>query len=584
MADTARNRLKCSISNAPGSSGALTIADTFAGYRKFASTDDGLSFSCLFQDGTSWEVRTGCTYTHSTTSLSRGTLEDSSTGSAITLGVSTIVANVQTGAQTASLLSLVSGAWNPRTRARTATRNRYQAAAAATFTIGSTNGVGWENCLLFPAGAVSSTNASSLSVASCNELTGSFARSTWTFVNSQAQSSAYTRHWARYACPTPVRFRLDGRYLLLLISGATGGKLAVYADDVNVTPGLVYSRPNTGNNSDFLLIDLGNWGRRRIRLILDNSMGLCAVGTTDTNGIITADPTRELTAWVMADSYGGFGCTQQPMLLGLMRNAMNRAGITEQVIDQVGGTGYLIGGASNALTRLALAITNQPDVLVTAMGINDTSGAPTQAAILSYYTQARAGLPNALLIAFEPWCPNESGAYTVGGVPQLLCSYILAALRAVGGPWILIGNINGKLIVNADSEQTILQTTGTAWQGEAIGTSWQTGNGRVFFLTGSITAATSATLLSGWTGSTASNYKIRFSDGTVKTNVTLTAGSQSISWSGAVTATSQIQAYQTDGNGGRYIDPDGTHPYYTEGCDYLESMMGEYISAALARL
>jgi hypothetical protein len=45
----------------------------------------------LLSDGTAWEVRTGCVYTHSGTSLARGTLEDSSTGSAISLTSATIV-------------------------------------------------------------------------------------------------------------------------------------------------------------------------------------------------------------------------------------------------------------------------------------------------------------------------------------------------------------------------------------------------------------------------------------------------------------------------------------------------------------
>lgn len=85
------NRLKCGISNAPGAAGDLTIGSAASGYRTFDATHDGLSFDCLFLDGTAWEVRTGCVYTHSGASLSRGTLEDSSTGSAISLSSSSAV-------------------------------------------------------------------------------------------------------------------------------------------------------------------------------------------------------------------------------------------------------------------------------------------------------------------------------------------------------------------------------------------------------------------------------------------------------------------------------------------------------------
>ena len=88
---THKNRVRCAISNTPGSSGALTLSTADSGYRTLGASDDGLSFDVVITDGTAWEVRTGCTYTHSGTSLARGTLEDSSTGSAITLTSSAVV-------------------------------------------------------------------------------------------------------------------------------------------------------------------------------------------------------------------------------------------------------------------------------------------------------------------------------------------------------------------------------------------------------------------------------------------------------------------------------------------------------------
>ncbi len=91
MPATHRNRLVTAISNTPGASGALTIAAAASGYRTFGAGDNGLSFDVSIVDGTSWEIRTGCVYTHSGTSLARGTLEDSSTGSAITLTSSAVV-------------------------------------------------------------------------------------------------------------------------------------------------------------------------------------------------------------------------------------------------------------------------------------------------------------------------------------------------------------------------------------------------------------------------------------------------------------------------------------------------------------
>ena len=91
MPATHRNRLVTAISNTPGGAGDLTIAAAASGYRTFAAADDGLSFDVSIVDGTAWEIRTGCVYTHAGTSLARGTLEDSSTGSAITLTSAAVV-------------------------------------------------------------------------------------------------------------------------------------------------------------------------------------------------------------------------------------------------------------------------------------------------------------------------------------------------------------------------------------------------------------------------------------------------------------------------------------------------------------
>jgi len=94
-----RNRLKTTISAvASAGLGDFTISTTSSGYRTFVSGDNALTFDCLITEGTTWEVRTGCTYTHSGTTLSRGTLEDSSTGSAITFTAAAIVSQIPTAA------------------------------------------------------------------------------------------------------------------------------------------------------------------------------------------------------------------------------------------------------------------------------------------------------------------------------------------------------------------------------------------------------------------------------------------------------------------------------------------------------
>lgn len=97
---TTPNRAYFSVSNTPSTSGNLTVSTAVAGpYRTLTAADDGLICSVSIVDGNAWEVRTGCVYTHSTTTLTRGTLEESSTGSAISLSSSAKVMVVGQTAQ-----------------------------------------------------------------------------------------------------------------------------------------------------------------------------------------------------------------------------------------------------------------------------------------------------------------------------------------------------------------------------------------------------------------------------------------------------------------------------------------------------
>ena len=106
MPDTHVNRLQTTVS-AVGSSGtgSFTISSAVSGFRTFVSGDDNKTFSCLFTEGTAWEVATGCTYTHSGTTLTRGTRESSSTGSAVTFtsaAIVSVIAPASFGNQTVS--------------------------------------------------------------------------------------------------------------------------------------------------------------------------------------------------------------------------------------------------------------------------------------------------------------------------------------------------------------------------------------------------------------------------------------------------------------------------------------------------
>lgn len=79
------NRCHFSVSGTPGTSGAIVVGSAIdSTWAVPASTDDGFSATLtIYESGLGFEVRTGCVYTHSGTTWSRGTLEQSSSGSAV---------------------------------------------------------------------------------------------------------------------------------------------------------------------------------------------------------------------------------------------------------------------------------------------------------------------------------------------------------------------------------------------------------------------------------------------------------------------------------------------------------------------
>lgn len=78
-----RDRYFTSISNSPGTAGDFVVSTALPSFRTFQASDDALLFDVVIEEGLTWEVRTDCTYTHGTTTLSRGTLSSSSSGVAI---------------------------------------------------------------------------------------------------------------------------------------------------------------------------------------------------------------------------------------------------------------------------------------------------------------------------------------------------------------------------------------------------------------------------------------------------------------------------------------------------------------------
>lgn len=115
------NRALFGVASAPGTGNIAVGAAVSGPYRTLGAAQDGMTFDVAITDGNAWEVRTGCVYTHGTTTLTRGTLEDSSTGSAISLSASaqvmvtsvssreSFVERLMRGTQPGGRLTLTSG-------------------------------------------------------------------------------------------------------------------------------------------------------------------------------------------------------------------------------------------------------------------------------------------------------------------------------------------------------------------------------------------------------------------------------------------------------------------------------------------
>lgn len=96
MAATHKNRVQMTVTGTPGI-GTITLNAATSGYQSLASAYGADAVGdFLFVDGTAWEVARDCVYTHSGTTLSRGTLEASSTGSAISLTSAAVVSQILT--------------------------------------------------------------------------------------------------------------------------------------------------------------------------------------------------------------------------------------------------------------------------------------------------------------------------------------------------------------------------------------------------------------------------------------------------------------------------------------------------------
>jgi len=91
-----KNRVGNAVSGTPGT-GTITLAGAETGYQSFATAfGANANVDILIEEGGAWEIARDCTYTHSGTTVTRGTIEASSTGSAVSFTSAAKVYEIET--------------------------------------------------------------------------------------------------------------------------------------------------------------------------------------------------------------------------------------------------------------------------------------------------------------------------------------------------------------------------------------------------------------------------------------------------------------------------------------------------------
>ena len=263
-----------------------------------------------------------------------------------------------------------------------------------------------------------------------------------------------------------LHFMLDGSAFEVLMAGGNPN-ITLLVDGQYASAALIDRWMSNGaagaplmQPNAWVRVDFGAAQLRRVSLYARSAQGPCAIAVAPTDRLQPWDRSAEASMSFMADSYGGASGPQWGVG-GVFWEAAALLGIPHIDSNAIGGTGYAPNSApgfTNAgdafPARLSTSVDTQPDLFITAGGINDNNSlalppyATAQAArdgfmaaVSAYFTQLRADLPQSVLVALGPWVPRQ--ATPTDAVAQSKADAIRAALSAAGGPWVFLDNLNG---------------------------------------------------------------------------------------------------------------------------------------------
>jgi hypothetical protein len=213
-----------------------------------------------------------------------------------------------------------------------------------------------------------------------------------------------------------------------------------------------------GNQRNYLTLQFATRKMREFVIYADNSLafGGIAIGPNDSLATPSAPDLK-----ILGDGDSYMGLPSNRFMYGFNGEIGSFLNADCNILSGA-GTGYITAGALDTfrgrLPGLSTAFAGTPDVVFIAGGINDPIGAALNTEIPIYYAALRAQYPNALLIVVGPWCPTEANgaSWTTGKTNP-----IFSAVRAAGGLYMLLDNLNGTYEISGGVTGSL---GGTAWQ------------------------------------------------------------------------------------------------------------------------
>jgi lysophospholipase L1-like esterase len=293
-----------------------------------------------------------------------------------------------------------------------------------------------------------------------------------------AQSAAYRNAASpNSATPTTIEFCTDAATVEVhgISTGTTATWWNLLVDGQWAFSSAQFPAKNAGTEF-WATIAFGSSAQRTLTWVSDNSFPISEVAVGPTSTLYQSDVRPGPRIAIMGDSYGQ-GVSQYVGAGKGYALLCHLLGWRDQFHSLLGGTGYLKvnGSYPKFRDRMPALTAVSPDIVFTPGGLNDQgqqTKAVLQAETTTYYAALRAALPNAILIALGPFCPNGANASTSNYTD--VRDAIKNGIATVSGPWLYIDNLT----------DTWVHSDGRTGSGTASAP-WQTGSGKVGATTGS---------------------------------------------------------------------------------------------------